>query len=99
MTEPAPAPLASIAVLSAGGVEVRLEGPGVTGTEAYVIWQKVYDTVGNGRNRIGSGTGFIPDRAEPRASFMADVEIPMPANIRERAPGCFHPWPGCNCGK
>jgi|SRR3954467_7840954 hypothetical protein len=99
-----------VAALSAGGVEVRLEGPGVTGTEAYAIWQKIYDTVGNGRNRIGSGTGFIPDRAEPpfwlgeggpKASFMADVdvEIPMPANLRERAPGCFHPWPGCNCGK
>jgi hypothetical protein len=58
-------PVSCVADLTAGGVNVRLEGPDVTGTEAYALWQKVYDTVSNARNRIGSGTGFVPERAEP----------------------------------
>jgi hypothetical protein len=110
MEEPKAEPC--VAALSAGGVEVRLEGPGVTGTEAYAIWQKIYDTVGNGRNRIGSGTGFIPDRAEPVEASLwlgeggpkafGDIRSEEGKRAAERLskpPGCFHPWPGCNCGK
>lgn len=93
--------------LTAGGVNVRLEGPDIVGADAYALWQKLYDTIHNGRNRVGSGSGFILDRAEPTAPSgwlgeggpkMTSDEIPMPENLRPRAPGCFHPWPGCNCG-
>lgn len=58
------APVCS-AYIEAGGVELRLEGPGVTGVDAYALWQKVYDTIGNTRNRVGSGSGFVAERQEP----------------------------------
>lgn len=92
----------SSAAIAAGGVELRLEGPGVTGVEAYALWQKVYDTVSNARNRVGSGSGFSAERAEQERSpwigeggpkARTEVHI-SPAG---KKPGCFHTWPGCNC--
>lgn len=89
-----------VAYISAGGVEVRLEGEAIARvwSEAFALWQKVFDTVSNGRNRIGSGSGFVTETLLDERSAVANLKSAAGKRAAEAliAKKCFHPFP-CHC--
>jgi hypothetical protein len=94
--------------ISAGGVEVKVDGDEATTAGTFAIWEKVLDRISNGRNRVGAGTGLVTEQAVewdpglPPQGSSGDPDIrielfPPGFAAGRRRPGCFHTGPGCNC--